>query len=637
MSLDLLQTFLTGLDPNGFLTNVSFSKTFNSQLGFGNDSFSPFQFIPYGNWSNYDNPVIPRPSVLEQAFADTIVKGHINSQGGDPDHSFIDILHLEQPFPGFFKEPLLLGDNKGKTVVEVIADTVNSMHPTITPVIRFLVGNPKPPQNGCPEEFTDVFWPGQKSIFTHPNAMLYVGTFNPTFLLPTVIQEPLTSYLNSTTEATAIVIALELLILEYMKPIANNTFLNPVTWNHAKIVAVNGRALLTGGGNYYDLYMTNGTLIDNDITILGDAAVDGHNYADYLWRYLNANHPSDNSSAMWSTKLSIAPPKSIPIGSNAPYYPLNTPRLQGKIPVLSVGKLGNFKFEFPDGKSELDYPMQIIDGARDFFLQALWAMGEKVAKLDPSGFSFAPILFPYTNDTALRDALAVNMSATPVAWASRAARNYAISNANKLVYMSQQMLVNWQANEESSWQSLVNETNKSLNITGTAAAWDGMIWPYDLLVAFATALANMEASNPKDPDAGIYIVVSQLNSNQAQDYEDKTPISEVTERLTSVLGNMTWAGELSLPGTYTDAPRVVSERFHMRRSVFADPDPLKADHKLHTKVVCVDESLLFIGSDNAYPQYNEQFGVWIEEKDNIKAWYDDFFSGLWERALVTQD
>lgn len=59
----------------------------------------------------------------------------------------------------------------------------------------------------------------------------------------------------------------------------------PVTWNHAKIVAVNGRALLTGGGNYFDLYASGqDSLIDSDITILGDAAVSGHRYADYLWK-----------------------------------------------------------------------------------------------------------------------------------------------------------------------------------------------------------------------------------------------------------------------------------------------------------------------------------------------------------------
>jgi hypothetical protein len=60
----------------------------------------------------------------------------------------------------------------------------------------------------------------------------------------------------------------------------------PLSWNHAKIVAVNGRALLTGGGNYYDLYNSTGTLIDNDMTILGDAAITAHGYADYLWQYV---------------------------------------------------------------------------------------------------------------------------------------------------------------------------------------------------------------------------------------------------------------------------------------------------------------------------------------------------------------
>lgn len=29
----------------------------------------------------------------------------------------------------------------------------------------------------------------------------------------------------------------------------------------------------------------------------------------------------------------------------------------------------------------------------------------------------------------------------------------------------------------------------------------------------------------------------------------------------------------------------------------------------HNKVVCVDRTLLYVGSDNAFPQYNEQHGA----------------------------
>lgn len=42
----------------------------------------------------------------------------------------------------------------------------------------------------------------------------------------------------------------------------------------------------------------------------------------------------------------------------------------------------------------------------------------------------------------------------------------------------------------------------------------------------------------------------------------------------------------------------------------------------HTKAYCIDLKLLYIGSDNCYPNYNEEFGVWVEDEHAIKEWYD---------------
>jgi hypothetical protein len=97
----------------------------------------------------------------------------------DPSQSFIDILHLGQPELTFFTEPLRDGPDKGKNLMQAVADQVNAMSPSATPVVRFLVGNPDPPGPRCPDAFKDVFWPDGKQVFKHPNAQLYVGTFNP--------------------------------------------------------------------------------------------------------------------------------------------------------------------------------------------------------------------------------------------------------------------------------------------------------------------------------------------------------------------------------------------------------------------------------------------------------------------------
>ena len=51
----------------------------------------------------------------------------------------------------------------------------------------------------------------------------------------------------------------------------------------------------------------------------------------------------------------------------------------------------------------------------------------------------------------------------------------------------------------------------------------------------------------------------------------------------------------------------------------------------HSKIVCVDEKLMYVGSDNAYPCYNEEHGVWIEDKDAVGAWLEGFFEPYWTK------
>jgi hypothetical protein len=60
-----------------------------------------------------------------------------------------------------------------------------------------------------------------------------------------------------------------------------------ITWNHGKILAVNGSTMMTGGINYFSDY-TNASkhnICDHSVKIRGDAAVSAHRWADYFWQY----------------------------------------------------------------------------------------------------------------------------------------------------------------------------------------------------------------------------------------------------------------------------------------------------------------------------------------------------------------
>lgn len=52
----------------------------------------------------------------------------------------------------------------------------------------------------------------------------------------------------------------------------------------------------------------------------------------------------------------------------------------------------------------------------------------------------------------------------------------------------------------------------------------------------------------------------------------------------------------------------------------------------HSKIVCVDKKLMYVGSDNAYPCYNEEHGIWVEDKKTIGKWLDGFFKPYWQRC-----
>jgi hypothetical protein len=59
-----------------------------------------------------------------------------------------------------------------------------------------------------------------------------------------------------------------------------------MTWNHGKIVAVNGTALMTGGINWFAEYASTGrhNICDHSMKLRGNATISAHEWADYFWR-----------------------------------------------------------------------------------------------------------------------------------------------------------------------------------------------------------------------------------------------------------------------------------------------------------------------------------------------------------------
>ena len=78
--------------------------------------------------------------------------------------------------------------------------------------------------------------------------------------------------------------------------------------------------------------------------------------------------------------------------------------------------------------------------------------------------------------------------------------------------------------------------------------------------------------------------------------------------------------------------KVVDEQFQVKRAVGNE-----TWYYCHSKIVCVDDRLLYVGSDNAYPSYNEEHGAWIEDAAEVASWKKKFWTEMWNRGVFPTD
>jgi len=133
------------------------------------------------------------------------------------------------------------------------------------------------------------------------------------------------------------------------------------SWNHAKIIAVDGRYLHTGGHNLWDPhYLNHDPVHDLSLEMEGDVAYDGHLFANKQWDYAQANQESFWGT--FQTKMPHSMPqiavKAVrvsewPVGEASEHPPMfrkkkvrRVKRELGKVegpfvPILTLGRHGN--------------------------------------------------------------------------------------------------------------------------------------------------------------------------------------------------------------------------------------------------------------------------------------------------------
>lgn len=132
------------------------------------------------------------------------------------------------------------------------------------------------------------------------------------------------------------------------------------SWNHAKLIAVDGRYLHTGGHNMWDRHYLRGNPVhDVSIEMEGRVAHDGHLFANEQWKYIErkqagiigqcAEKIPDGMPLIWQNRV-IVSEYPVTVASEFPpmYYPSLVPRYdkpEASVPMISMGRQGALTFK----------------------------------------------------------------------------------------------------------------------------------------------------------------------------------------------------------------------------------------------------------------------------------------------------
>ena len=304
-----------------------------------------------------------------------------------------------------------------------------------------------------------------------------------------------------------------------------------ISWNHAKLVAVNGSTSMTGGGNFWPEYRNDShEIIDMQAKVLGDAAVSAHKYCNYFWDYLNAlakispnaednikdDDKIDTNSFMSMIKLSgnrkgwMDPKTAVPLFPPPPDWVKSAsapPKSdQAKIPVLTVAKLGDWTGTM---KTHVRFPVQFIDALRDIVRNVFWnilqSLDSKLFGVTLKALAYNTVAQQLSNKAMLgKNGLASqNVNISPAAWASRVARCHAIATAKTSVRICTELFATFlmeqhetqvtgpvatqgagndpnkksEDDPKDAYKEILATINKNLD---PKSQWNGRIWPFGM-------------------------------------------------------------------------------------------------------------------------------------------------------------
>ncbi len=332
------------------------------------------------------------------------------------------------------------------------------------------------------------------------------------------------------------------------------------SFNHAKIIAVDGRSLVTGGHNMWEsaYLQTDNPVHDLSLRLTGPAALAAHRFADLEWGRI--------CTTLWEFwMVEYAPFTSAAAGGCPTHQAPESAKKTGRVPVLSVGRLG----------IGLDVP----------------GTGGPTEAVPPAPEEGECWNLPNPINTDLGYLLR-----NPAETALRAL----VRSARRSVFLSQQDMLGMCPLMGRADLRLLDDLARQ------------MLAGVDVTVVTSTPGASWGIVN-------MYSNVSSLQETS----------QALLARLTRVVGD---------PG---EAQTVLCARLRLASIRFGAtaqwPNGIKIAN--HAKAVAVDGEAFYIGSQNLYPAYHQEWGVMIENPAAVAAFSTHYLDPLWQwsRATATVD
>lgn len=425
-----------------------------------------------------------------------------------------------------------------------------------------------------------------------------------------------------------------------------------MTWNHSKIISMDGTEALVGGHNLnMDLFRSYPPVHDVSVVVHGDAAYGAQLFLNQMWTCDTDLLTKESLNSLNLTWVNRDKEK------NKPDDPLILPGIQEYI----KGKQEALLAMHRSGKQPgVDPPYStgekpIPSGIRDQDLQTVSDLNLEVFQeriiyntyedFDKYKLSTRILtLGKYWNGPA---------QTTDYQKASEIMKEKLIKNAKRIIRMSQMDIVsawkkNWSDHVVCQWLLEALLANPDLQVqivvspldAGAGAAGDqysfgsGAVRTFDLLRYYMTHDAATDAPL-NDPDRLRANALTRLHVAPFY-YTDKVPADKTVEGTTYKWPNLEQTGytaTLKQPPLSEEPPvhgvigsaamSVLNASGYLRDKVQSAPGN-------HAKIMIVDDQVYVVGSDNLYPGFLSEVDYLVEGQDAVNELINSYWNSLWK-------